>query len=234
MAGNNYKRIPIAVGLKVGRLTVVGIGPRRRVGRRGVATWSCVCDCGTRVFRQANNLRENAVPSCGCYTKERVAALGRKLLTTHGYCRTDRGTQVEYGTWYAMIKRCVAVSDSSYGEYGGRGIAVCDRWRDSFAAFLHDMGQRPSPDHSIERKDNSSGYHPGNCVWATRVEQQNNTRRTVRLTFGGITKGLSEWARDLGINYRTLRGRVVVRGWPVEKALTVPSNPALGRNRKEK
>lgn len=106
-------------------------------------------------------------------------------------------------------------------NYAARGIKVCDRWRESFANFLADMGPRPSSRHSIERKDNNGHYEPDNCVWATSAEQLRNTRRTRKITFNGKTQCLRDWATEKGWPYTTLRNRFV-RGWSVERALTEP------------
>jgi hypothetical protein len=107
----------------------------------------------------------------------------------------------------------------NYDDYGGRGITVCDRWKDSFENFYADMGDPPSEDHSIERSDTNGHYEPGNCTWATRIAQQNNRRNTIVITYNGKTQGLSEWARELGIARTTLEMRRS-RGWSDVEALT--------------
>lgn len=109
-----------------------------------------------------------------------------------------------------MKSRCYCASDQNYQNYGARGIRVCDRWRESFEAFLADMGQRPSPRHSIERRENNGHYEPGNCYWATRSEQSRNKRTTRFVTIDGVTKPLAEWAETHGLKYHTLKRRVRV------------------------
>ena len=120
-----------------------------------------------------------------------------------------------------MIRRCVSPEDPSYPRYGGRGIHVCQRWMDSLENFIADMGRRPSPKHSIERKDNDRGYEPDNCVWATRAEQSRNTSRNRLLTFNGQTMCLTDWAIATGINRSAIRLRLN-RGWSVADALSTP------------
>jgi hypothetical protein len=118
-----------------------------------------------------------------------------------------------------MISRCRRPSDPSYINYGAKGITVCDRWRHSFTAFLADMGERPAG-MSLDRRDNSGDYEPGNCRWATRAEQSRNTSRNIWITFGE-TMCLEDWARRLGLHPETLRNRIR-RGWPIVRALTEP------------
>lgn len=127
----------------------------------------------------------------------------------------------EYDCWVAMRKRCLNENDKSYHRYGGRGITVSDRWND-FAAFLQDMGSRPSPNHSIERIDNNGDYEPSNCKWATKLEQNNNTSRTRWISYLGETKTTRDWARSIGIPHRILYARLFRYRWSVERALTEP------------
>jgi len=113
---------------------------------------------------------------------------------------------------------------SSFRNWGGRGIRVCDAWRDSFEAFLRDVGPRPSKAHSIDRYPNNDGhYEPGNVRWATPREQQSNKRSAHPLTFQGETLSVMDWARRLGMPQPTLANRIR-RGWSTERALTTPSN----------
>lgn len=117
-----------------------------------------------------------------------------------------------------MVARCTNPNRPDYAYYGGRGVGVCDRWRQSFAAFLADMGEKPVG-LSLDRIDNAHGYEPGNCRWATKYEQMQNTRGTRLLTHRGRSMGLAAWAREIGINKESLRTRLM-RGWSLEKALT--------------
>jgi hypothetical protein len=120
-----------------------------------------------------------------------------------------------------MKERCCNPSNKHYKDYGARGIAICDRWQTSFEAFLEDMGPKPTGKYTIERVDNSKGYSPENCIWATDKTQARNTRNNRCFTLNGETQCLSAWAEDYGIEYPILWSRIK-RGWPIEKALTTP------------
>ncbi len=135
-----------------------------------------------------------------------------KWKIRHGMRRTRI-----YRIWSAMKNRCFNPKNKDYPRYGGRGIAVCERWL-KFENFLADMGERPLS-MSIDRIDNDGNYEPGNCRWATRMEQQNNQRKNRFFVLNGVTKTLSEWASCLGINRNTLQTRFQ-RGWPAERALS--------------
>jgi len=128
-------------------------------------------------------------------------AKGRQgFQKTHGL-----GKAPEYAIWNGMKQRCYNPNVQSYPRYGGAGVTICDEWREDFTAFYRDMGPRPSPQHSIERRDNSKGYEPSNCHWATLDEQANNKRRTIKI--GGKT--VAEIARETGLAKTTIRGRIV-------------------------
>ena len=118
-----------------------------------------------------------------------------------------------------MKTRCNNPKSPSYFRYGGRGIKVCERWND-FSLFLLDMGD-PPPGKSLDRKKNHLGYSPDNCRWATGSEQANNTRRNVMIEWNGKRQSLTQWSRELGINYETLKRRRK-NGWSVEKMFTAP------------
>lgn len=126
-----------------------------------------------------------------------------------------------YGVWMQMRLRCSNPTHPNFKDYGGRGITVCDEWRDNFAAFKRDMGERPQGT-SIDRIDNNGPYSPLNCRWATNAEQRRNNRRTRMLTFQGKTLCMRDWERHLGFGYGTLLYRLNKLRMPVEEALTKP------------
>ncbi len=138
----------------------------------------------------------------------------------------------EYKSWQHMRDRCLNTQSDNWYRYGGRGISVCDQWKD-FSVFYRDMGPKPSPKHTIERIDNGGNYTPENCRWATRMEQLRNTSRSRRITAHGITLTLSQWAEKTGIHRKTISERLDT-GWTVENAVgvpcsTSPKNPTTGR-----
>lgn len=125
-----------------------------------------------------------------------------------------------------MIQRCGNPNSKRYADYGGRGITVCERWK-SFAGFAEDMGPTFSPELSLDRIDNDGNYEPGNCRWATVVEQARNKRNSHRVTFLGQTKTIAEWSELLGLHYDTVHTRLGKQGWPVERALTTGVDPQV-------
>lgn len=131
-----------------------------------------------------------------------------------------------YRTWRAMKHRSRAGDEySRYKDYKGRGIDLAPEWFD-FATFLADMGEKPSPNHSIERVDNSKGYGPGNCVWADARTQANNRRSNKRFEFRGQTFTQAELCRHMGVTQNMVRHRLR-NGWSIEDAVTTPSGQGL-------
>jgi hypothetical protein len=125
----------------------------------------------------------------------------------------------ERNTWYQIRSRCLNPRHKKYARYGGRGIRVCRRWLKSFEAFYADMGPRPGPGFSLERKDNDGHYCKRNCVWATAEQQANNRRTTKLIQFAGERLSSPQWARRIGIPASTLFGRLS-KGVPLELAMT--------------
>jgi hypothetical protein len=119
-----------------------------------------------------------------------------------------------------MWTRCTNPNQRAWAGYGGRGIKVCDRWKD-FQLFLADMGERPES-CTLDRLDNDGDYCPENCQWQTLARQSRNKRNTLSLTYAGRTQPLADWAEELGMVYGTLYNRLHVYGWTAERALSTP------------
>ena len=165
-------------GKKFDRLTVIS---RAKNTRNGVPQWLCLCSCHKYKIIRGGDLRSGATQSCGCLHKERL----QSRVTTHGRTKT-----FEHRVWTGMKTRCQNIRATGYRFYGGRGITVCDRWDNSFEAFLEDMGVSPSEAHSIDRINSNGNYEPNNCRWATLVEQRQNQRGVVNIICEatGVTK----------------------------------------------
>lgn len=141
----------------------------------------------------------------------------------HGLMYLDGIRRSEYNVWYGMVQRCYNKTHIRYSRYGGRGISICERWKNSFPNFFTDMGCRPSPDHQIERINNDGNYEPANCKWATRKEQANNRASNSVVEINGQKKTVVDWARHFNIDVRTVYNRVST-GWERIDALTTPVN----------
>lgn len=126
-----------------------------------------------------------------------------------------------YKIWLHLKDRCHNPNCRAYSDYGGRGISVCDRWLESYENFAIDVGERPSPHHTLDRIDNSKGYSPDNCQWSTKKEQARNRRSNVLLSFQGQTRTIAEWVEITGLTQSVLQRRTK-DGWSAERALTTP------------
>lgn len=193
-------------GEAFGRLTVLSDGGRGLYG----AEYHCVCECGTVKSLPTTRLLNGTTRSCGCLRREMTGTRS----TRHGHSQRP-----EYAIWAGMLARCFNPRLRAWRHYGGRGIVVCERWRELFENFLADMGPRPSPKHSIDRIDNDGDYGPGNCRWATRNEQARNVSRNRLVAHNGETKTVAEWfeLHGNGLPRRTFETRIA-RGLSVDQA----------------
>ena len=211
----------VSIGERYGRLLVVSPGEtlagNQKPGRR--RQWICKCDCGNEKVAKEHNLRIGVTKSCGCIHREVSAKQGRET-TTHGHTRNCSWSP-EYKSWVAMISRCTHTTNKQYHRYGGRGISICQEWM-VFENFLRDMGEKPTPKHTLDRIDNDGNYEPGNCRWATVQEQNRNRSSGVYFECFGERLSLTEWGEKTGIPIETIRSRIHKFGWSVEKALSTP------------
>lgn len=194
------------VGEPYGQLTVLECAGKDNTGR---VIWRCRCSCGTETTKSTSLLRSGKVRSCGCLRKVTAAAHCR-AMTRHGHYSDNKPTP-EWSTWAAMRARCAVPTHAEFPNYGGRGITVCPSWQ-TFENFLADMGRRPARGFSIDRIDNTKGYGPDNCRWATPQTQNNNTRGNRRIAHAGVTRTVAEWCRELGVSRGLFKQRIVRLG----------------------
>ena len=198
----NYEDL---TGQRFGRLTVVSLSKKRLNDR---VTWHCICDCGNEKDVIAKSLKSEATKSCGCYRKE--------LFETH----QESGTRL-YSIWEKIIQRATNTNLDRAKDYSLRGIDVCPEWQiyENFSKWAKENGYKDSL--SIDRIDNNRGYYPDNCRWATPVQQANNRRTNVMITYKDKTLSLADWARETGYSYDTIRSRYR-RGWSPERIIETP------------
>lgn len=214
---------------RFGRLVVEAYHDKKGSNHR----WLCRCDCGNEKIANAGNLQHGGTQSCGCLHRERVIAKN----STHGYTRGVKKHPV-YLVWRTMRSRCENRNVAQYPEYGGRGIYVCDRWRygenglSGFECFLADMGERPSPGHTVERVRNNGPYSPSNCIWSTRKAQARNRSNVYNVEVDGRTMTLAEASDYLHVPRTTVLSRLRY-GWSLHDALYKPIDTRKGEHRRK-
>ena len=199
-----YNRKMDITGNKYSKLLVESF---LKMDDKGEQYYNCVCDCGNASIVAMQHLKRGHTKSCG-----------KCKQTTHPL----------YNTWYHLKNRCNNPKTINYHLYGGRGITVCDEWNNSFTTFLEDMGNKPTKQHSVERRNNELGYCKSNCYWDTKEEQQNNMRSNKLITYNNETYTISQWADVLNIEMPTLYSRLK-NNWTIERAFT---EPVIKRNKK--
>jgi hypothetical protein len=191
-----------------GELTVLGYaGVKRHPSKKTSSLWVCRCACGKEIIAHGVNLKKGTAKTCGC------------SRGSHHMSDTP-----EYIAWEAINQRCNNQENPNYKNYGARGISMCERWR-SFEAFIEDVGPRPSSKHSIDREDNSGGYTPENCRWATGKIQHRNKRSNRIITIGGVSRCLVEWCEITGVSANGFIKRVK-KGWADKDLLSPPISRA--------
>lgn len=197
----------------------------------GAIRWVCQCRCGQIKSINGCSLRSGHAKSCGCLQREKAADQAKVMGAanrTHGMSSSP-----EYAVWHGMRQRCSDPNLPEYKHYGGRGIKVCPRWK-KFENFLADMGLRPGPKYSLDRKETNGNYTPTNCRWATQKTQQRNRRSNLPVEYQGETRCLSEWAEKYGLTTLQLWSKIRMMGWSIHEALTMPIAKTIGDKRKYK
>ena len=187
-------------GQRFGRLVAIGVDDRNT--RK--TYYMCRCDCGTLKSVRSDGLISGAVRSCGCMKREQDK---ENLTANHSHKMS--GTRI-YWIWQGMKGRCYNPNDARYDHYGGRGITVCEEWRDDFKAFYSWALENGYTDElTIDRIDNDKGYFPENCRWADRETQSRNRSVNINIKIGNATKTLSEWCEIFELDYKTIHARYV-------------------------
>lgn len=206
-------RLDLPVGKRFGKLVVLGRGPDhiQENGRHRVV-WTCQCDCGAIKDIVGEHVRDGRVRSCGCLAKELLS----KRQSTHGLSKTPL-----YNIWCGMKARCYNPNSEFFRHYGGRGIFMCDEWKDAFEPFRDwALANGYQDGLTIDRTDNNKGYYPENCAWVSMAEQCNNRRSNINITYLGETHNLTQWCNILGLDYKRTHARIRKCGWTPERAFT--------------
>ena len=195
-------------GQKFGRLTVVQFDHKEN-GRK---YYLCQCDCGNFKIVSNHSLKSGNTKSCGCLHKEILIQRNKDNRIHHP--ENERLLRI----WRAMLHRCYKETDEHYDYYGGRGIKVCDDWHDFEAFQKWALANGYADNLTIDRLDGNKDYCPENCSWATMTVQNNHKSDTKWLTYKGKTQSLSDWCRELGLDYFRIKARLNSLGWSVEDA----------------
>ncbi len=197
------------IGQRFGRLLVVSINGKNKHNN---VCWLVKCDCGTQKTVASGDLRNNHTKSCGCLKTEKLNIFN----STHRLSKS-----AEYNIWNLIKSRCYREKDSRFHDYGGRGIKVSKRWKNSFENFIMDMGPRPSNRYSIDRINNNGNYTKSNCRWATNIEQCNNTRYNIVIKYLNKNMTVTQACRIFGSDSSMVLGRIR-RGWEIVSAIETP------------
>lgn len=185
-------------GQRFGRLTVIA---PHDCGERKIR-YICQCDCGNVKIVRSDCLIYNGTKSCGCLKKEQD-----KINLTANHSHKLSGTNL-YKRWYGIKKRCYNVHDPRYHRYGGRGIKMCDEWKNDFKAFYDWPNENGYKEElSIDRIDNDGDYTPDNCRWISNKEQCNNRVTNINITIGNSTRTLEQWCEIFQVDYKKTYAR---------------------------
>jgi hypothetical protein len=210
----------IQIGDVFGDLLVTGFQKGFRKSGSPKVLVTCKCNlCGSDSGYEKQNLTKGNSTKCKPCAAAITGNKRRKLY--HGY-NSKTATPLEkkcYYTWQAMKRRCLKNSESCFDRYGGRGILVCEKWKNNYQAFFEDMGLPPSMDHQIDRVDNDGNYEPSNCRWVTRQENARNKSNNSYLEHKGKILTIAEWAEVTGLDRGLIESRVS-KGWPMDKVFS--------------
>lgn len=201
-------------GKVFGRLTVISYAGKSKKE----SLWNCRCKCGIEKVIRYNGLTRGKSTSCGCYRKEAIKARNPRAK---GHERTFSNPL--YRIWQSMKTRCYNERNPNYARYGAKGIRICQRWLDSFDAFVDDMGHPPEG-CSIDRIDPYGDYTPENCRWATRMAQSQNQKRTRFYQWQGESLCLTEVARRANVDYFQVYWALIA-GKSIEEAIKSATKP---------
>lgn len=209
----NFKNLVTTPQTKYGKLTVIEFVGKENSSNPTLDAkyvYKCICECGKDVYIRGSHLTGGKTISCGCHRD--------KINFIHG----DYKTPIYY-SWQDMKDRCYNQNNIRYKNYGGRGIIVCDEWKNSYLNFKNDIGEKPTSEHTLDRIDVNGNYCKENCRWASLEEQANNTTRNHFVELDGINLTITQWARKYSLKPEVIFGRLE-RGWSEERAIKTPSN----------
>lgn len=213
------KEIVDLTGQHFGRWTVIERAENRTTKSGTRVMWRCLCECGKESVVSTWNLKRGKSISCGCFHREVSSDIMREVGTTHGGSKTRL-----FRIWTGIKTRCFNENDPAYKRYGGRGITMCDEWKNDFAKFRDwALSNGYTDELTCDRIDNDKGYSPDNCRWVTMKIQRRNTRRNRFLTINGETLTVSDWAERNGLDKDLILGRLK-QGWTTEEAVSVKPN----------
>lgn len=208
------QRLDIQIGEKYNNLTIIKEVEKRNNRRH----FLCKCDCGNEKIIRIDGITSGHAKTCGC--------LQLQVAKKHGFF----GTRI-YQTWVQMKARCFNEQHKHYKDYGGRGITVCDEWKDDFMTYYYwSIDNGYAENLSIDRIENDGNYEPSNCRWVSMQMQANNKRNNRLIEYNNQTHTLAEWSRILGINYKTLKARIITMCWDVKRAFETPVAIKGGKN----
>lgn len=205
------------LGKKYNRLTVIAFERIKR-GRTTSWNWIVRCDCGTLKSVNPYRVLNGNTVSCGCHRLEQTIANNKKNKVKHN----GRNTRL-YNIWHGMKQRCFSSYCHDYKNYGGRGITICDEWKDDFSLFRDWSLKNGYADNlSIDRIDVNGNYCPENCRWVDAKIQNRNRTTCVDVEYNGKKYNIAELADITGINYGTIYTRIMYYGWSVDRAVNTP------------